>query len=124
MFFFNGRLFLWGLGIWLGGTVALRAAGQRFLHRDEWKQTPLLFVVSFLAMAWLGRRLCRRVHLPREQWPAGAILVALPTLVLDSFSSAFFKVAFPNIPPQTAGLFGGWMLCCSAGALLGALVPP
>jgi hypothetical protein len=71
-------------------------------------------------MAWVVRRLCRR--LPREQWLAGALSVALPTLLLDPFSSAFFPVVFPNMAPQVAGVFGGWMLCCCAGALIGVTI--
>ncbi len=73
-------------------------------------------------MAWLARRLCRRFRLQPNEWPAGAISLALPTLVLDPFSSAFFPFVFPNLAPELAGVFGGWMLFCCAGALLGATV--
>jgi hypothetical protein len=54
----------------------------------------------------------------------GAFFVMLPTLLLDPFSSAFFPAVFPNIAPEMAGVFGGWMLCSCAGALLGAAVRP
>jgi Family of unknown function (DUF5367) len=118
----NIRLFSYGLGIWIAATVALRAAGQHLLHPGNWKGTLILFAVSFPLMAWVVRRLCRR--LPSEQWPAGAISIALPTLLLDPFSSAFFPVVFPNMVPDVAGLFGGWMLWCCAGALVGATIPP
>jgi len=73
-------------------------------------------------MAWVVRRLCRRFRLPQEQWLAGAVSVALPTLMLDPFSSAFFPVVFPNMASQVAGVFGGWMLWCCAGALLGVAI--
>lgn len=82
----------------------------------------LLFLVSFFLMALLARRLCRRFQPRPEDWPSGAISLALPTLLLDPFSSAFFPVAFPNMDPGVAGIFGGWMLCCCAGALFGVLV--
>jgi hypothetical protein len=118
----NKHLFLCGLGIWIGGTVGLRIAGQRLLHPGDWKGTLILFAVSFPLMAWLVRRLCGRFHLPPEQWPAGAISIALPTLLLDPFSSAFFPVIFPNMAPAVGGVFGGWMLCCCAGALVGASI--
>jgi hypothetical protein len=121
---FNMRLrpFLCGLSIWIAGTIALRLVGQRLLHPGRWSETLLLFAISFPAMAWLVRRLCQRLRLPREQWPAGAIAIALPTLMLDPFSSAFFPAVFPNIAPEAAGLFGGWMLFCCAGALVGATI--
>ena len=116
------RLFWYGLAIWVAATLALRVAGQYVLRPGDGKGTLLLFAISFPLMAWVVRRLCRR--LPREQWLAGALSVALPTLLLDPFSSAFFPVVFPNMAPQVAGVFGGWMLCCCAGALIGVTIKP
>src|SRR5713101_5601270 len=100
----NQRLFLCGLAIWSGATVALRLAGQHVLRPGDWKGTLLLFAVSFPLMAWLVRRLCRRFQLPREQWLGGAISIALPTLLFDPFSSAFFPAVFPNMAPEVAGV--------------------
>jgi hypothetical protein len=74
-------------------------------------------------VGWLVRRLCIAVHLPREQFLAGAVCVALPTLLLDPFSCVFFPALFPNMSPLVAGVFGGWLLWCCAGAVLGALIP-
>jgi hypothetical protein len=62
-------------------------------------------------MAFLVRRLCSGL--------GGAVLVLAPTLLLDPFSSAFFPVVFPNMAPEVAGVFGGWMLWCCAAGLLG-----
>src|SRR5260370_7160641 len=98
-------LLLCGLVIWGFATVLLRIRGPYILHPDDWLGTLILFAVSFPLMAWIVRRLCRRFQLPREQWPSGAISVALPTLLLDPFSSALFPVAFPNLPPDLAPLF-------------------
>jgi hypothetical protein len=120
----NIRLFLCGLGIWLGATVALRLGGQLLLHSGDWKGTLILFAVSFPLMAWLVRRLCSRFQPQREDWPAGAIAIALPALLLDPFSSAFFPVVFPNMAPELDGVFGGWMLWCCAGALVGVTIRP
>jgi hypothetical protein len=115
------RLLLYGFAIWIAATLALRLAGQRLLVPGNWKGTLVLFAISFPLMAYVVRRLCRR--LPREQWLAGALSVALPTLLLDPFSSAFFPAVFPNMAPQVAGVFGGWMLCCCAGAFIGVSIP-
>src|SRR5437899_1467255 len=116
----DNRLLLCGLVIWGFATMLLRFWGQYILHPDDWQRTLLLFAVSFPLMGWIVRRLCRRFQIPREQWPVGAVSVALPTLLLDPFASAFFSFVFPNMAPEVAGVFGGWMLCCCAGALLGA----
>jgi Family of unknown function (DUF5367) len=118
----NIRLVLCGSAIWAGATAFLRLRGQYLLHPGDWPRTLVLFAVSFPLMAWIVRRLCRRFQLPREQWLSGAVSVALPTLLLDPFSSVFFPVVFPNMAPEVAGVFGGWMLWCCAGALLGVTV--
>jgi hypothetical protein len=118
----HSRLFVAGLLIWLGATAYLRLDGQRLLHPGPWWGTLLLFAISFPLMASLARRLCKRFQLSQEQWAAGAVSLVLPTLLLDPISSAFFCRVFPNIAPGLAGIFGGWMLCCCAGVLVGAIV--
>jgi Family of unknown function (DUF5367) len=120
----NARLFLCGAGIWMGATVALRIGGQYLLRPGNWKGTLILFAVSFPLMAWIVRRLCSRFQPMPEKWPAGAVSIALPTLLLDPFSSTFFPVVFPNMAPEVAGVFGGWMLWCCAGALVGVTIRP
>jgi len=117
----NIRFFLYGLAVWLGATVALRFAGQRLLHPGDTAGTLFLFLASFPLMAWVIRRLCRA--LPTDQWLRGAVSFALPSLLLDPFSSAFFPFLFPNMAPAVAGVFGGWVLWCCAGALVGVMIP-
>ncbi|MFZ0285415.1 MAG: DUF5367 family protein [Terriglobales bacterium] len=124
MFYYKKPLFLYGLGIWAAATVALRLAGQYLLRPNHPLAMVVLFVISFPLMAGIVRRLCSRFRLPPEDWAYGAISIALPTLLLDPFSSAFFPVVFPNIAPEMAGVFGGWMLWCCAGAMLGASSRP
>jgi hypothetical protein len=117
------RLLRSGLIIWFAATIGLRLAGQHLLRPAAPLGTFILFVVSFPLMAWLVRRLCAGAHLPPEQFLAGSVFVALPTLLLDPFSCVFFPVLFPNMAPQVAGVFGGWLLWCCAGAVVGALIP-
>src|SRR5260370_26469762 len=117
----NTPLFLCGLGIWIGTPIVLRVAGQYLLLPGDWTRTLVLFAISFPLMAWLVRGLCRRFQLPGDKWPAGAVSLMLPTLLIDPFSSAFFPFVFPNMNPQVAGVFGGWMLWCCAGGLVGAM---
>jgi hypothetical protein len=118
------RLFVCGLGVWIAATIGLRLAGQYLLRPGDWTVTLLLVVVSFPAMACLVRLLCRSFRLPREQWLTGAVSLALPTLLLDPFACVFFPAVFPNMAPEMAGVFGGWMLWCCAGALVGAILRP
>jgi len=118
----NRKLFIYGFAIWLGASLALRVAGQRVLRPGP-IATVILFAVSFPAMAWVVRRLCRAAQLPRDQWLAGAFAIALPTLVLDPFSTVFFRFVYPNIAPEMAAIFGAWILWCCAGAFIGAAFP-
>jgi len=116
------RLFVYGLAGWALATLALRMAGQYVLRPGNGTGTLILFGVSFPLMAFVARRLCSRFQPRPEQWPAGAVAILLPTLLLDPFSSAFFPAVFPNIAPELAGVFGGWMLWCCAGALVGVTI--
>ena len=118
----NRKLFAYGFALWLAGTVAVRFWGRFLLRPGSLAGTALLYVLSFVAMGAVTRRLCRVAGVPRREWPSGAISLALPTLLLDPFSSAFFPAVFPNMTASAAGLFGGWILCCCAGALLGAMI--
>jgi hypothetical protein len=45
--------------------------------------------------------------------------VILPTLVLDPWACVFFSRVYPNLEPEAAGIFGGWMLVFCAGAVAG-----
>jgi hypothetical protein len=119
--FVRKELALWGLALWLAGTAVVRLVGHKLLHPGGGARLVLLFAGSLPAAAWLVRGLCRRAGLPREHWPAGAIVLLWPTLLLDPFASALFPAVFPNVAPQMAGVFGGWMLWCCAGGLLGTL---
>ena len=117
------RCFIVGFIVWLVASIVLRLGGQYLLHPGNLAATVLLLVASFPLMALLARRICAESGVAREQWPSAGIYFALPSLVLDTFGSAFFSVIYPNIPEQAAGLFGGWILWCCAGALLGVNLP-
>jgi len=56
----RGRLFGYGLPIWIVGTVVLRLRGQYVLLPRGFKRTFILFAVSFPLIAWLVRRVLRR----------------------------------------------------------------
>jgi hypothetical protein len=113
------RALLAGLLLWIAGTIGIRLGGRRLLVPDQMPRTLLLYLASFVLMALLIPRICRRLGLRREAWFQAATLLILPTLVLDSFSCAFFPAVFPNIDPAAAGVFGGWMLICCGGAVTG-----
>ncbi|HXZ43159.1 MAG TPA: DUF5367 family protein [Terriglobales bacterium] len=106
--------------IWLAGTVAIRLVGHRLLHANQPAQTVILYLLSFVLMGLLARRILHRLE--KDSWPAATTLLMLPTLVLDPFSCAFFHTVFPNVDPAAAGIFGGWMLIFCGGAVAGVWV--
>lgn len=114
------RTLVLGMLLWTAGTVAIRLAGRRLLQPDHLLRTVALYLVSFMLMAILVPRICRRLGLQKDAWPQAATLLILPTLMLDPFSCAFFTSIFPNLDPAAAGTFGGWMLICCGGGLAGA----
>src|SRR4051794_18019040 len=112
------RLVVIGSALWVVATLALRLGVARLLP-NAWAAVVALFAASAIVCAWLVRRVCRSSHLERGAWPVAAVSLLLPTLVLDPFSSAFYTHVFPDANPAGAGVFGGWMLACCAGALIG-----
>jgi hypothetical protein len=108
-----------GVGMWIGGTLGIRLAGHRFLHANQAFGTLLLYAISFVLMAVLVPRICAGMRLEKDSWFPAVTLLLLPTLVLDPFSCAFFPQVFPNVDAAAAGVFGGWMLICCAGAVAG-----
>ena len=114
---------LYGLALWAIGTVALRFFGHNLLNPSRPGALLGLFAISFPLMAWLIRRLCLKRNLPAPEWPLAAIFFVLPCLVLDSMASVFFPQVYPGMPREWAGIFGGWILWCCAGALMGTIWP-
>lgn len=112
-------IFIAGFLIWLAASIGLRLVGQYMLRPESPAAIAMLLIASFPLMALVARRICADAKVPREQWPAAAIFLLLPSLILDTFSTTFFASVYSNIPPQAAGLFRGWILCCCGGALLG-----
>jgi Family of unknown function (DUF5367) len=114
------RLALAGCGIWLGATIALRLWGQYLLDPSAGWAIAALLLVSAPVMFYLPRRLFRAYAIDRASFGRGAAALVAPGMLLDAIASIWFPVAYPNIRPDAAGLFGGWLLFCNALALLGA----
>jgi hypothetical protein len=114
---------LWiGIAVWLAGTLVLRVAGAALLPGRSLAAWSALYVGSAIAMAVFSRTLCAWARIPPAAQPSAVSALILPTLLLDAFSSLFYSHVFPNLDPASAGAFGGWMLVCCAGAVLGVRV--
>jgi len=110
------RLTTIGVLIWAAGTAAIRVAGQYVLRPGHPGETLVLYVVSAIVMAAFVRWLSLHLTAAPSERARIAIALMLPTLFLDPLTCLLFAAVFPNVDPSAAGLFGGWMLACCAGA--------
>src|SRR5439155_8135842 len=114
------KLLIAGCGIWLGATLVLRFGGQYVLDPSALWGIAALLIVSAPAMFYLPRRLFRVYRIDRASFGRGAVALVAPGMLLDAIATIWFPAAYPNIRPDAAGLFGGWLLFCNALALIGA----
>ena len=114
------RLAFAGFAIWLAATIALRLAGQWIFHAATLPGVGVLLAVSAVLMWRLPRAVFASMRIAREDYAVGAIALVAPGMLLDTVSAIAFSRVFPNIAPDAAGLFGGWLLFCNITALLSA----
>ncbi len=114
------RLAFAGFVIWLVATLVLRAGGQWIITPDRAASIGVLLGLSTPVMFALPRRLFARFSIARNQYARGAIALVAPGMALDTISAIWFPWIFPNMRPDAAGLFGGWLLLCNVVALLSA----
>ena len=114
------KLALAGLAIWLGASIALRLLGQYLIDPSNAGRVVALLVVSAPVMFYLPRRLFRVFAIDRAAFGRGAAALVVPGMVLDALATIWFPTVYPNMRPDAAGLFGGWLLFCNALALAGA----
>jgi hypothetical protein len=69
----------------------------------------------------LPRGVFAALRVPGADYPLAAIVLVAPGMLLDTVGAIWFSRAFPNIAPESAGLFGGWLLFCNVVALLSAV---
>jgi hypothetical protein len=114
------KMIVVGLIVWAAATVALRAAGQ-YVFRATGTGTALwLLVVSLPLMVWVALAVLPR-HRGAGERARAAIALAAPGMLLDAVGAIWFSNIFPNIRPDAAGLFGGWLLFCNVVVLLTAV---
>jgi len=116
------RALIYGVLLWLVGTIAIRFGAYRLLDAQVPYRALLLYAVSFATMAVVVPGICRGLGLEKDAWFPATTLLMLPTLILDPLSCVFFTRLFPGADPAAAGIFGGWMLAFCGGAVAGVWV--
>jgi hypothetical protein len=115
------RLAFAGFAIWLAATIVLRFAGQWVIRPGSTLEILILLAVSGVLMYRLPRGLFAALRIAPADYARGAILLVAPGMLLDTISTIWFARVFPNIVPEAAGLFGGWLLFCNVITLLSAV---
>ena len=111
------RMAVTGFIIWLVATIALRLGGQYVFGRLP---ALLLLLITIPVMAAVARALLW--HFPtRGERALAAIALVAPGMLLDTISTIWFPLIFPNIRIGCSGLFGGWLLFCNVVVLLTAV---
>ena len=98
-----------GFVIWLLATIALRLAGQWIVNPDSGASVAALLAVSAPVMFVLPRRIFAGLALDPDRYALAGIALVAPGMILDTISAIWFARVFPNMPPDAAGLFGGWL---------------
>lgn len=106
------RFVITGFLIWAGATIALRLAGQYIF-----RYPAALMVLSLPAMIAVAIAILANAN----NRALAAIALVAPGMLLDTISSIGFTRVFPNIRPDAAGVFGGWLLFCNIVVLLTAV---
>ncbi len=114
------RMAVTGFIIWLVATIALRLAGQYIFRGGS---TIPLLIITLPVMIAVAIVVLQRYRLP-EQRAVAAIALVAPGMLLDTISAVWFPNVFPNIRPDAAGAFGGWLLFCNVVVLLTAVLYP
>jgi len=112
------RMAVTGFLIWAVATIALRLAGQYVFRGGS---TIPLLIVTLPVMIAVAIVVLRRYSV-REQRALAAIALVAPGMLLDTISAIWFPLIFPNIRPEAAGAFGGWLLFCNVVVLLTAVL--
>ena len=107
------RYVMTGFVIWACATIALRLFGQYVFGSPIVLLAVSLPAMIAVALAVLGHD---------EQRALAAIALVAPGMLLDTISTIWFARIFPNIRPDAAGLFGGWLLFCNIVVLLTAVI--
>ena len=94
---------------------------QKVFVTDTISAKLILLGVSAPVMFVLPRRLFKLFSIPPAGRALGGIVLVAPGMLLDTFSTLWFSSVFPNLRPDSAGAFGGWLLFCNVVALVSAV---
>lgn len=116
-------LVLWGLTVWAGVFVAIRAVGHLLLSPSAPLRVAGFFIATLPLMAAVTYPVYCRFEIEGAARPAAAGLMSVPGLVLDAGLVLNASVTFPRLGPGAIRNFGAILLFGYAVVLLTGFVP-
>lgn len=118
-----GWLILWGLTVWAGVLVTIRAVGHLLLTPSAPLRVAGFFGATVPLMAAVTYPVYRRLDIERAARPAAAATMSIPGLLLDAGLLLAAGVTLPRLGPGAVRNFGAILLFGYAVVLLTGLVP-
>ncbi|KAB1194181.1 hypothetical protein GJR96_12355 [Haloferax sp. MBLA0076] len=107
-----------GLAIALVAGLVFRIVGQLVLDPANPLVVAAVFVLTVPSMWVLAVAIFRWRGLSGVEKREAAVLLVVPGMLVDAFSTALFSVVYPNMSLAAAGLFGGLLLLAYATVLV------
>jgi len=108
--------FLFGAVFWIAGTVLYRARGSMIFETTN-RRYWINFVLTPVFSAALCLLLLKIRGIPRADWTAAALLIALPGMFGEALILSRFGAFMPGMQLATAGRYGA-LLFASYGLFL------
>src|SRR5215471_15537203 len=107
---------LFGAVFWIAGTALYRARGSTIFETTNLRHW-INFVVTPVFSAALCLLLLKIRGIPRAEWAAASLLIALPGMFGEALILSRFGTFMPAMQPATAGKYGA-LLFASYGLFL------
>jgi hypothetical protein len=106
-------LLLFGLAIWLLGTVYYELRGPAVLETTSaryWSN----FILSPILSAVLCIAILRARHVPAAAWASAALLLALPGMFGEAVLLSHFSTFMPKLNPASGARYGAFLFAAYA----------
>lgn len=111
-----------GLAIALLAGLVFRIVGHLVLDPANPLAVGVIFALTIPLMWGLAVGVFRWRSIEGVERREGAVLLVVPGMLVDAFSTALFSVVYPNMSLAAAGLFGGLLLLAYATVLIAGLL--
>ena len=109
-------LLLFGLAIWILGTIYYAYAGHQVLET-----TPARYWLSFAASPILSAAMCIAIlrwrHIPSSEWAVAMLLLAIPGMIGEAAVLSNLGTFMPRIQEASGGRYGAFLFATYAVVL-------